>query len=124
MSHQLIAQITGTVEASYQNEPAPSEYINLSLQKRGDFGDWVQVMWQEVSIDNPSVPMAFEVSDPGQYRVVCRRASVSGDLMGPSAESPEVFIGSGTYAAPFSVTLTLAPAVPGSLAVGNDDKPF
>lgn len=124
MSNQLIAQITGTVEASYQNEPAPSDYINISLQKRGDFGDWVQVMWQEVSMDDPSVPMAFEVSDPGQYRVVCRRASVSGTLMGPSAESPEVYLGSGTYAAPFSVTLTIAPAGSALPAVGSDGIPF
>jgi hypothetical protein len=31
--------------------------------------------------------------------------------MGPAAESPELYVGSGTYAAPFSVTLTIAPTL-------------
>lgn len=108
MSNQLIAQITGTVEATYENEPAPSDYINISLQRRGAMGDWFQVQSEEVNVTDPSVPVMFTIEDPGQYRVICRRVSVNQTLMGPAAESPEVYVGSGVYAAPFSVTLMIA----------------
>lgn len=120
MINQFTAQITGTVEAAYHNEPAPSDYINVSLERRGAMGDWEQVLREEVSITEPSAPVTFTVGVAGQYRVVCRRMSVSHTLMGPSAESPEVYLGSGTYAAPFSVTLTVSP----TSAPSDDDLPF
>ncbi len=106
MNKTLKAELVLTTQEIYEDVPPPSNAFRFSLFRRRNAGEFVFCDAADVDVNIGSV-CRFVIIESGEYQARCQRLNVLGHLIGPEAVSSSCYIGSGTYAAPLTLTLGL-----------------